>query len=127
MTAPRGSPRHPAARAMGADLAQAVRVVVARDQAPGRAAQGRQGSRPPEPTVAAAVMAVRGRQHRTRAQFAVAYGLSEEELVAIESGTVPLDSVPAVLRVLTPLDSVVGFCLGLGPPVVGLAGRGADQ
>lgn len=123
MTGRRRSPRHPAARAVGADLAETVRIVVSRPQV----AQSGQGSEAPERTVAASVMAVRGRQHRTRAQFALAYGLSEAEVTAIESGTVPLQEVPAVLRVLTPLDSVVGLCLGLGPPVVGLPGGRSDQ
>ena len=62
----------------------------------------------PHRRVATAVMAVRGTQHRSAAQFAAAYGLAEAELSAIERGLVAAPDLPAPLRQLTPVDTLLG-------------------
>ncbi len=64
----------------------------------------------PHRRVATAVLAVRGTQHRSAAQFAAAYGLADLELSAIERGLVAAPDLPAPLRQLTPVDELLeGF------------------
>jgi hypothetical protein len=120
MTPLRASPRHPAARARGADLARSAELLLRRESG---AALGVTG---PERAVAVAALAWRGQQQRTRAEFAAAYGIGEGEVAEIESGCVAADDLPAVLRLLTPLESIA-HRLSLGPAVVGLPGRRAHQ
>jgi hypothetical protein len=111
--------RHPSARAVGGQLEAPVRRLL-RGPAVAAVSGAITG---PHRAVAVAALAVRGGQHRTRSQFAAAYGLAEAEVAHIETGEVALEHLPAVLRVLTPLASVAQFGLALGPPVVGLARR----
>lgn len=61
----------------------------------------------PEAAVAMATMAVRGRQHRTRQEFAAAYGLTHELVCQLESGALAVEQVPAPLLVLTPLGRIL--------------------
>ncbi len=116
--------RHPSARATGGDLHTPLRALM-RPAGPVAASFARVAG--PHRAVAVAAAAVRGRQQRTRAQFAVAYGLTAEAVGRIEDGHVALAELPPVLRVLTPIGSVADFGLSLGPAVVGLPGRGADE
>ena len=117
MSVGRRSTRHPAALAQGDDLVGSTR----------RLASGRErdlermGIDGPERVVATATMAVRGREQRTRPEFAAAYGLSEAELARIEAGCVAVHELPAVLRVLTPVESVIASC----QVVVASSGRDA--
>lgn len=90
--------RHPAARGSARPLRRSVERSV--DRLPG--IDG------PHRSVAAAVAAIRGGEHRTRAAFAAAYGLTEGEVAAIEAGRVAVRDVPAPLRVLTPLPGLAG-------------------
>lgn len=107
MTAP-GASRHPAARAGGADLVHIAGFIARRG---GFAGDG------PHPAVALAAQAVRGRQRRSVAAFARAYGLEEADVARLEGGWVAASGVPAVLQVLTPLDQVRrALELVLGPP-----------
>lgn len=98
--------RHPAGRASGSHLVAPLRRLVEALPEP----QG------PHWEVAFAVMAVRGAQARSRSGFAAAYGLSTEEVGGLEAGSVPLASVPAPLRSLTPVDQLVAQLEGLPHP-----------
>lgn len=86
--------RHPAGRAEGTHLVAPLQRLV--DALP--------EPRGPHWQVAFAVMAVRGSQARSRIGFAVAYGLSADEVGRLEAGAVPLAEVPAPLRALTPVE-----------------------
>ncbi|NLD77204.1 MAG: hypothetical protein GX643_11110 [Acidimicrobiales bacterium] len=103
MSARRSSPRHPSARARGDDLAFTARSVLARQ---GTAAS-RMGVDGPEEAVAVAAMVVRGRERRTREQFAVAYGLDAALVERIERGFVARSQVPSPLVHLTPLGRIL--------------------
>ena len=83
--------RHPSARSRGEHLVAPVARV-------GPALLGVVGE---HPAVAAAVVAVRGEQGRSRSGFAAAYGLELGELAEIEAGRTSLAELPAPLRVLT--------------------------
>ena len=95
---PRVSPRHPAARARGADLARTASLLARR--------VGPEPGDGPHRMVALALQAVRGRQRRSVAAFALAYGLDEDLVRRIEAGWVGPADVPVVLRILTAIDPV---------------------
>ncbi len=114
--------RHPSSRSSGGHLRAPVARLV---RAPSDRGVGATDG--PHRVVAVATMAVRGAQRRSRAAFAAAYGISEAEVERLEAGWVDLTDIPRPLEVLTPLASLARFGLGLGPPVVGLAGGGANE
>jgi hypothetical protein len=95
---PRVSPRHPAARFAGADLARTAGFLARRGER--RAGDG------PHRSVAVALQTVRGRQRRSVHAFAVAYGLAEDDVRRTEAGWVAWPEVSTVLRILTPLDRI---------------------
>lgn len=104
------SPRHPAARAAGVDLARTAGSLARRGAVAGLG---------PYPSVALALQAVRGRQRRSVAAFARAYGLTETEVRDLEAGRVAGRDVAPVLRHLTPLDRIrrtLDADLAAGPP-----------
>ena len=109
--------RHPSARASGGDLSSPVSALLKQERATPCPHWG------PHVEVAVATLAVRGREHRSRGEFAKAYGLSEAEVQQLETGWVDREAIPVVLAVLTPLVSVVDFGLSLGPAVVSLPRR----
>lgn len=123
MSRPEPSPRHPASRGRGADLGATVRRVLDRPGAAGTVVH----VEGPHRAVALAARAVRGREQRSPAQFAAAYGVGPHLVAAIEAGAVAVEDLPAPLRLLTPMVSVAALGLGAGPPVVGLAGGRAHQ
>ena len=86
----------PSARARGSHLAGPLAALAPR-------LPGIDG---PHRSVAAAALAVRGDQGRNRAGFAAAYGLTEDEVFALESGWTGLEQLPIPLAVLTPLASL---------------------
>ena len=112
-TGPVGSKsRHPSARSVGGHLRQPASRVA--EMLPGVTGHHRD--------IAAAAVAFRGDQGRSRWEFAQAYGLSEAVVRAIEAGEVGGDRLPTPLRVLT---SIVDLAHRLGlAPVVELAGAG---
>lgn len=87
--------RHPAARARGDHLVPLARRVAATGDLAG-----------PHRSVAVAAQAVRGRQGRSVATFAAAYGVEDALVVALEAGWIPVDDVPAPLRVLTGMAAI---------------------
>lgn len=103
MSSERVSRQHPAARARGADLAFTAHRLIEQRSHIGRS----MGVVGPETAVAMATMAVRGRQHRTRQEFAAAYGLTHELVCQLESGAVTASQVPVPLLVLTPLGRIL--------------------
>lgn len=112
----RVSPRHPAARAAGVDLARTAGILARRGAVAGLG---------PYPSVALALQAVRGRQRRSVADFARAYGLTETEVRDAEAGRVAGGDVAAVLRHLTPLERI--RCALDADPAGGPPARSAGQ
>lgn len=100
--------RHPSARSSGGNLAQPAR----------RVAEVLPNVVGPHRGVAVAAVAVRGQQGRSRAEFAWAYGVSEQQVEQVEHGEVSPASLPAPLRLLTPIEPLAAVLDASPAPVV---------
>lgn len=93
--------RHPAARARGDHLVALARRVDRAGSIVG-----------PHRAVAVAARAVRGRQRRSVASFAAAYGTTEELVGALEGGLIAPEDVPAPLVALTGIAHLAAAVAG---------------